>query len=206
VLFLLREQWHVHILIYLSVSSLVWLLMLLRLYYYQPDSQMNATYRLMSFFTALASMTTGWFALSWLRGQTGGAWLIMLLLLIVWSADTGAYCAGKMLGNKKLAPNISPGKTLAGLIGGMIAAPLVAILAANVMPITILNNLYISILAVLTALMSVGGDLLVSLHKRVSGHKDSGTLLPGHGGILDRLDSLLSAAPLFALGVLLMGI
>ena len=127
------------------------------------------------------------------------------MLLIVWAADTGAYFAGRTFGKRKLAPHISPGKTIAGLFGGLITAPLVALLAVHLMPIAGIEPAILIPLVLVTALVSVGGDLLISLHKRTSGHKDSGKLLPGHGGILDRVDSLLAAAPFFALGVLLAG-
>jgi len=131
--------------------------------------------------------------------------LILLLLLIVWAADTGAYFAGRRFGNSKLAPQISPGKTRAGLYGGLLLAPLVALLAVHMMPIEKIEALPLILLSLVTALVSVGGDLLISMHKRTSGFKDSGNLLPGHGGVLDRLDSLLAAAPFFALGLLVAG-
>ena len=205
ILFQFREQWNEHITIALIASCALWLLMFIRLPMFRPGTPVDGAYRAVSFVTAIVSITTGWFALSWVRSQPDGSWLIMLLLLIVWSADTGAYFAGRTFGKRKLAPNISPGKTIAGLFGGLVAAPLVAFLAADLMPITSLEPTRLIPLALVTALVSVGGDLLISLHKRTSGFKDSGALLPGHGGILDRVDSLLVAAPFFALGLLLAG-
>ena len=138
--------------------------------------------------------------------QPEGSWLILLLLLTVWAADTGAYFAGKTFGKNKLAPHISPGKTREGLLGGLIAAPLVALLAANLMPLANVDSGKIFMLSLVTALVSVGGDLMISLHKRTSGFKDSSNLLPGHGGVLDRIDSLIAAAPFFALGLLVSGL
>jgi len=205
VLFWFRPEWASHILVYLSVSCAAWLLMLLRLPLYRTDSQVDQTYRISSFATAIMSITTGWFALGWIRLQADGAWLILLLLLIVWAADTGAYFAGKTFGKNKLAPTISPGKTREGLIGGLILAPVVALIAVQLMPISGIEPLHLVLLTLVTALVSVGGDLLISLHKRTSGFKDSGNLLPGHGGILDRVDSLIAAAPFFALGLLVTG-
>jgi len=204
-LFWYREYWVNGIFLYLSLSCVVWLVLFIRLLLYRPDTRLDGTYRLVSITTAILSITTGWFALSWLRMQADGPWLILLLLLIVWAADTGAYFAGKTFGKRKLAPSISPGKTQAGLLGGLIAAPLVALLAVKLMPVEAIDTTRLVLITLVTALVSVCGDLMISLHKRISGFKDSGNLLPGHGGILDRLDSLLAAAPFFALGVLASG-
>ena len=185
---------------------MAWLLLFIRLPLYRPEAQPDNTFRAVSLTTAVVSITTGWFALGWIRIQPDGSWLILLFLLIVWAADTGAYFAGKAFGNKKLSPSISPGKTLAGLYGGLVAAPLVALLAAKLMPIEPVDPVALILLSLVTVLVSVGGDLMISLHKRTSGYKDSGNLLPGHGGILDRVDSLLAGAPFFALGLLLAGV
>lgn len=204
-LFMSRDQWGMNILLYMSACCAAWLLMFIRLPVYRPTATPNGAYRLISFVTAILSITTGWFAISWIRTQPEGSWLILLLLLIVWAADTGAYFAGKYFGTTKLAVHISPGKTRLGLFGGLTAAPLVALLASNLMPIQSMEPSRLILLSLLTALVSVGGDLIISLHKRTSGFKDSGHLLPGHGGVLDRLDSLLAAAPFFALGLLVAG-
>jgi phosphatidate cytidylyltransferase len=200
-----RANWDSHILLLLLASCVAWLLMLSRLSLFRPDTQVDNKYRLTSFITAIVSISTGWFALGWIRIQADGAWLILLLLLIVWAADTGAYFAGKTFGKNKLAPSISPGKTREGLLGGLITAPIVALIAASLMPIADIQPSHLILLSLMTALVSVGGDLLISMHKRTSGFKDSGNLLPGHGGILDRVDSLIAAAPFFALGLLAAG-
>lgn len=205
-LFWYKDYWSINIPLYLSACCIAWLLLFIRLPLYRPDTQLDNTYRVISLATAIASITTGWFALGWIRVQPEGSWLILLLLLIVWAADTGAYFSGKAFGKRKLAPHISPGKTMAGLYGGLIAAPLIALLAAKLMPIEAIEPVRLVLLSLVTVLVSVAGDLMISLHKRTSGHKDSGSLLPGHGGILDRLDSLLAAAPFFALGLLFSGV
>jgi phosphatidate cytidylyltransferase len=199
------SQWDNAALILMITGCSAWLLMFCRLPLYRPDTRINSTYRAVSFVTALASITTGWFAVSWIRIQPDGSWLILLLLLIVWAADTGAYFVGRTFGKKKLAAQISPGKTQAGFVGGLITAPLVALLAAKLMPLADIEPTRLILLSLVTALVSVGGDLMISLHKRISGFKDSGNLLPGHGGVLDRLDSLMAAAPFFALGLLVSG-
>lgn len=129
--------------------------------------------------------------------------LLLFSLLIVWAADIGAYFAGKRFGRVKLAPNISPGKTWEGVIGGMLL----------VMLLTLGRSLWIDTdLAVLVpfclgvAGVSIVGDLTVSMFKRSAGVKDSGTLFPGHGGVLDRIDSVTAAAPLFAFALPWIGI
>ncbi len=205
-LFIYRGNWDSGILMFISIACATWLLMFLRLPLYRAGTTPDNRYRIISFATAIASVTTGWFAISWIRTQADGSWLLLLMLLIVWAADTGAYFAGKTFGKRKLAPQISPGKTRAGLMGGLIAAPLIALLAASLMPPINIDPSRLVLLSLVTALVSVGGDLMISLHKRTSGYKDSGNLLPGHGGVLDRVDSLLAAAPFFALGLLVSGI
>ena len=139
-----------------------------------------------------------WCALLWMRLEQGAA-MTIALLVVVWSADTFAYLAGRRFGKRKLAPSISPGKTIEGLAGGLAGAGLVALLAAiyalDLSPAQTLIWLLASLVA---ALFSVVGDLFESRLKRRAGVKDSGGLLPGHGGVLDRIDGLLAAAPVFA--------
>ncbi len=124
--------------------------------------------------------------------------ILLFALLIVLVADSGAYLAGKTLGRVKLAPQISPGKTWEGVIGGLLAVVLL-VLARSFSIETDLAVLLPFCLAV--AVLSIVGDLTVSMFKRTAGVKDSGKLFPGHGGVLDRIDSVAAAAPLFALGL-----
>ena len=124
---------------------------------------------------------------------------VLILFTLVWAADISAYFSGKVIGGRRLAPRISPGKTVAGLFGGVVAALLVAalwLLGGPVAGPELLVSLAGSLALIL---VSVGGDLMASLLKRHAGVKDSSRLLPGHGGALDRLDSLLTTAPFFAL-------
>jgi phosphatidate cytidylyltransferase len=146
----------------------------------------------------LLTLLPPWFALTAIHDvPTAGPEWVLLLFLLVWAADIGAYIAGKLYGRIKLAPAISPGKTLEGLGGGLIGAAIVVVIASfhfdsPVLPLTLLG--------MATAAFSVVGDLFESLMKRMADVKDSGSLLPGHGGVLDRIDSMTIAAPLFALG------
>jgi len=119
-------------------------------------------------------------------------------LLIVWMADIGAYFVGKGFGRVKLAPQISPGKTWEGVIGGLSAVMLLAAIASQVFEIDIA---VLVPFCVAIAMISIVGDLAVSMFKRNAGVKDSGSLFPGHGGVLDRIDSVTAAAPLFAVAL-----
>jgi phosphatidate cytidylyltransferase len=124
-------------------------------------------------------------------------------LLIVWAADVGAYVFGRLLGRTKLAPAVSPGKTWEGVTGGLLLAGVAAGAAAAWVGLPT-NRLVV--LGVLTALVSVLGDLTQSMFKRNVGLKDSGRLLPGHGGVLDRIDSLTAAVPAFVGGLVALGL
>ncbi len=135
--------------------------------------------------------------------------VLLFVLIIVWAADVGAYFAGKRWGRVKLAPNISPGKTWEGVIGGLSAVVAVLVLASRYW--VDLEALGTDIAAVVpfclaVATLSIIGDLTVSMFKRSAGLKDSGRFFPGHGGVLDRIDSVAAAAPLFTLGIGWMGL
>jgi len=132
-----------------------------------------------------------------------GVEYLMFTMLIVWAADAGAYFAGKAFGRVKLAPAISPGKTWEGVIGGLL---LVGVLAVAVGMSRDLNIAVFLPFCLAVAAISVVGDLTVSMFKRTAGVKDSGTLFPGHGGVLDRIDSVAAAAPMFALGLNWLGL
>ncbi len=131
------------------------------------------------------------------------AMLLLLALMIVWSADIGAFFVGKRFGRVKLAPSISPGKTWEGVIGGLLLVVLVIIVRSIWVPgdLAVLVPFCLAVAAI-----SIVGDLTVSMFKRTAGVKDSGSLFPGHGGVLDRIDSVAAAAPLFALGLTYLGL
>ena len=131
-----------------------------------------------------------------------GAGLLLALFALVWGADVFAYFGGKTFGQRRLASRVSPGKTWEGLLSALIGTQLLALGGARLFQHLSVPALLA--LAAATLLASVVGDLTESLLKRLRGVKDSGTLLPGHGGLLDRIDSLLAAAPVFTLGIILM--
>ncbi len=145
-------------------------------------------------------LVPAWTALVALHGYgKQGPWLILLLMLLIWGADSGAYFAGRKWGKDKLAPRVSPGKSWQGLWGGLLTSGAVALLFGRLFPIHVEYELYFITVCILVVLFSVVGDLVESMFKREAGVKDSGTLLPGHGGVLDRIDSLTAAAPVFVL-------
>ncbi len=127
-------------------------------------------------------------------------WLIFLLAL-VWLADSAAFFTGRLLGKTQLAPVISPSKTREGVFGALVANGILAALGAWWFELPAVLWVYFIALCMITTLLSVAGDLFESLLKRHAGVKDSGTMLPGHGGILDRIDSAMAAAPPFVLGL-----
>lgn len=138
-----------------------------------------------------------WVGLVQLRGD-GAAWLLFVLLL-VWVADIGAYFTGRAFGRRKLAVRVSPGKSWEGVYGGMLAVVLLAWGVAQWQGLAVADTLRLMALALPVVLISVLGDLFESMLKRQRGLKDSSHLLPGHGGVLDRIDSLTAAIPLFVL-------
>ena len=129
-------------------------------------------------------------------------WWLMYLFLLVWGADSGAYFVGRKFGKKKLAPKVSPNKSVEGLYGGIATTVIIMLVVQySYLNLTALQLILFLILSVITVFASVLGDLFESMIKRRAGIKDSGRVLPGHGGVLDRIDSLLAAAPIFATGI-----
>jgi phosphatidate cytidylyltransferase len=185
------------------VATIVWTA--LALWLIRPDVMAVRLPRSLS--TALALLLTGaaWVALMHFVDQ--GIALVLSVLVIVWIADTAAYFAGRAFGRRKLAPHISPGKTWAGVVGALIAVAVVALLVERVWPAAdLFSNRLIAasgtgaaLLLAAVVLLSVVGDLFESLLKRQAGVKDSSHLLPGHGGVYDRIDALVPVLPLAAL-------
>ena len=132
---------------------------------------------------------------------TLGAWMLLLMLVIIWGADVGAYFAGKTWGKTKLAPVVSPNKTWEGALGGLVLAVAVGMAVASLLSLE-LGWLKFTVFVIVMVVLSVFGDLFESMLKRQANIKDSSNILPGHGGLLDRLDSTLSVAPFFVAGVL----
>lgn len=141
-----------------------------------------------------------WALLSAMQAASGGPFWVLLLLGVVWAADISAYFVGKHFGRRRLAPRVSPGKTWAGVVGAVGGALLVGCAAGLWLGLRDAGLLVLLAVVAVTVAFSVVGDLFESLVKRQAGTKDSGDLLPGHGGIFDRLDSLFAAVPVFYWG------
>lgn len=157
-------------------------------------------------FGGILVLVPAWLGLSTLHGYSGNGpqWLLYVMILI-WCADSGAYFAGRKWGHRKLAPHVSPGKSWEGVYGALAITLVVALIASKLFGLTVADLSWFLPLSLVTVIISIVGDLLESLFKRRAGVKDSGRLLPGHGGILDRIDSLTAAGPVFALGLNLFG-
>ena len=184
----------------LWISVPIWTAVLLALWFYPKPAGMYKKYSLAMRILGIFVLLPAWFALFKLH-QLDYRYVLYLITLVA-LADTAAYFTGRKLGVTKLAPHLSPGKTREGMSGAVVATAIWAMLATQWLPVPADKSIHFMILSMFVVLMSVAGDLFESLLKREAGVKDSGQILPGHGGILDRVDSLLAAAPIFALGLL----
>lgn len=134
-----------------------------------------------------------------------GPWPVLLVFLVVWAADIGAYFAGRSFGSRRLAATTSPGKSIEGVAGGMAVVAVLGTIAGLWLDLPAGLVVALTVMCIVVAAFSVLGDLMESLVKRRGGVKDSGNVLPGHGGILDRIDSLTAAVPAFAIGTDILG-
>lgn len=192
---------------FLLLGLIVWLWALVAIVMYQRKGQ-SAGFQipvlraLSGFFVLIAA----WDAIVLLQSSTsfGPAWLVFVLL-IIWAADVGAYFVGYYLGCHALVSRVSPKKTWEGFFGGLCSSMLVALIGGFLFHLAWHQYVLLGLLGICSALFSVVGDLGVSLLKRIAGVKDTGKLFPGHGGLLDRLDSVAAATVLFALGTLCLG-
>lgn len=188
-----------------------WLLAMLWLLHFDFASDHDTDARVYKLGAGTLAVVPAWCALGVIHATdpNGHQWLLLALFL-VWAADTGAYFAGrtfggKLFGGRKLAPRISPNKTIEGLLGGVVLAVAVAVIGAKLIGTDNGALLGVIAVAIVTVLFSVVGDLFESLLKRHINVKDSSNLIPGHGGVLDRVDSVLAALPVFALGKAVLG-
>lgn len=188
----------------LTASVVWWVVILIRLIRFRGNAQLTG-FNLSQGIEGILVLAPAWLSLVLIhRLPQDGPALLVFLFLLIWSADIGAYFAGRRWGRVKLAPQVSPGKTREGVYGAIAGALLWGLILAWWQGMGLQMVLVAVFLCVVTALFSVVGDLFESMLKRQRGMKDSGELLPGHGGMLDRIDSLTAAAPVFLLGLILM--
>jgi len=194
------------------VGAAWWLVALLWLRFYTFASDHQTWARLFKLAAGTLAIVPAWCALCLIHSNNfmnlGGVrqhlWLLTALA-IVWAADSGAYFAGRTFGKRKLAPRISPNKTVEGLVGGLVAGVVVGLLGGWLAGVQASQIAALAAVSVSAVLISVVGDLFESLLKRHVGAKDSGNIIPGHGGILDRIDGVIAALPVFLIGRELLG-
>jgi phosphatidate cytidylyltransferase len=186
---------------YLIMSSLVWWFVASVIVFRYPNTSGWLVFGPLKLLAGLPILGAFWLGLVWLKSEESADLLLTWLMLLVWGADIGAYFAGRAFGRRKLAPNVSPGKTWAGVYGGMLTSVIISLVIAYFyLPEHSLKGwIWLLVLSSAVIAVSVMGDLFESLLKRNRGIKDSSSLLPGHGGVLDRIDSLCAATPMFVL-------
>lgn len=182
----------------LHVGVLWWTVALLWVTSYPASARLWGA-RFMRLIIGFLVLVPAAIGLIYLVGLNNGPWYFLYLVLVVAAADTGAYFAGKAFGKHKLLVNVSPGKTWQGFFGGLASSALFCVVVFSIFELGRLSLTQWLVVTVFAALASVLGDLLESMIKRHRGIKDSSQLLPGHGGVLDRIDGICAAAPVFAL-------
>lgn len=182
----------------MAISVIWWLVLIYRMSVRDPEpaSDQLSSIKLVA---GLVTLIPPLLAIIHIHSLDQGAYWLLYVLSIVWIADTGAYFSGKRFGKVKLVPKLSPGKTREGMYGAILATSLYSLAAATFFELDFIRMLLLLIISFFATLYSIAGDLFISLLKRERGVKDSGTILPGHGGVLDRIDSITSSAPFFAL-------
>ena len=194
--------------VYLGIGALWWIVAFALVARYPSNTEMWGA-RPIRALLGLCVLVPMWVGFMHLKLEPHSSLLIVYVMFVVWGADTGAYFAGKKWGKSKLAPHVSPGKSWAGFWGGFATTLFVAAVFAlyvhnNLQPMDVASITRLFIITVVTFVISVLGDLVESMMKRHRGIKDSSSLLPGHGGVLDRIDSMAAAVPVFAFMMLML--
>ena len=187
-----------------GLAGLWWAIALLWIKGYPGSAVLWSTPAMLSLMGLLV-LIPAWLAAVFLLTYEYGKLMLLAMVILVAGADIGAYFTGRQFGRRKLAPLVSPGKSWEGVVGGLLAVVILAVAAHQALELDRLSLAGAVAIAVAGALSSVVGDLLESMVKRQRGVKDSGTILPGHGGFLDRIDGITAAAPVVSLGLILAG-
>ncbi len=192
--------------IVIIVASLLWWIICVPLLLSFPHHKNNFIHtRIVKTFIGTILLSATLVSMVFIRNNPEyGSAFVLYLVLMIWFADSGAYFAGRALGKNKLIPNVSPGKTWEGVAGALVVTLVVALVAVKLLNIPSSQSLIFILITFVTVIYSIVGDLSESMFKRMVNIKDSGNLLPGHGGMLDRIDSLMSALPVFITGLWLM--
>jgi phosphatidate cytidylyltransferase len=193
-----------------SIAAGFWFLSLLLIFKFPSSARLWKNNPLIIAILGMILLTLTWYSLISIHGisslefsqvSISGPYLVFSVMMLVWSADTGAYFSGKRFGKQKLAPEVSPGKSIEGVYGGLLLAIFVATFFTFWHSGDFRDYLNIIGITIVTVIFSIVGDLMESMFKRQTGIKDSGNLLPGHGGLLDRIDSVTAAAPVFFIAI-----
>ncbi len=190
--------------IVLSIAFVWWLILAAYILYYQRQQRFPFT-RSLKLVTGFINIGFCFYALNLMFNLQFGNDLVLYFIVLIWIADTSAYFIGKRFGWIKLAANVSPKKTIEGVVGALVVSLIWAMAWTFILPNAKAHVWLWCVWSLVAVIFSIFGDLFISVLKRSIKLKDSGNLLPGHGGLLDRIDSLIAAAPIFALGYLLIG-
>lgn len=183
-----------------------WAMAFIKVLNYSKNEQKTLSHdAVIKMLSGVLVFTIAWIAMVSLHAANSTQ-LLAFLFILIWIADTGAYFVGRRWGRTALAPQISPGKTQEGLLGALVLVLVYAVASGHFFGYQDIRLFFFALLSIIVALISVLGDLTESILKRERGVKDSGSLLPGHGGVLDRIDSLLAATPVFVCGLIILDI
>lgn len=182
-----------------------WHIAIFLVVYYQRKRAINLSSVWLKLLIGILILMPTWLSLILIHQQISGPELVLVLFFIVWLADSAAYFSGRKFARKQLASNISPAKSWEGVYAALLVPSLSGIVYALYTGMQLKHTVLFIIVVFLTVVFSILGDLTASMFKRIAGIKDSGRILPGHGGVLDRVDSLTAAAPVFFSGLYIMG-
>ncbi|URJ23531.1 phosphatidate cytidylyltransferase [Blochmannia endosymbiont of Camponotus sp. C-003] len=207
--FLYFNNWYIFWYIFSSISIAWWILAFLLILSYPDSAIFWKKSNILRFLFGILTILPFFWGILTLRqfhhidDRIIGTWCLLYVVILIWINDVSAYIIGKTLGKRRLLQTVSPKKTWEGFIGGILISTGISWLFSKYMPIKIINPSLIFIYSIITIIASIIGDLTESMFKRASGIKDSGNLIPGHGGMLDRIDSLVAAVPIFVYLILL---